>query len=89
MQCSSATWSFVRKQAPPASRGPIGLDALHALQHWRARGGGRAFRVLRGSPFVLVDEFHARLEHLHQDERADSDLAVVCDQFRIGLGRIR
>lgn len=83
MQANTATWDFIRSQSGVRSVQPLGLDALHALQDWRAGHAGRDFRLARTSPFQWTDQLRAQLSHLSQDERAGADLCLSCSQHKI------
>lgn len=83
MQAMVATWDFTRSHPESGPGQPLGVDALHALQGWRIGHEGRDFRLARVNPFHWTGQLHARLTHLPQDERADSDLCLSCEQHHV------
>lgn len=84
MESITATWSFVRPgKADRVGRGPLVLDALHALQCWRVGHPGRMFRFVRPSPFARADGLSARLLCLPQDELAYGELDRWCHEHKV------
>jgi hypothetical protein len=80
---SEAIWTFVRTEPSRRPHGPVGLDALHALQCWRVGHPGRAFKLVRGSPFQSTDQIRVRLTHGLLDAGADTDLRLWCHQHSV------
>ena len=83
MQPSHATWSFERTQPNRSADEPVRLDALHALQCWRAAQAGRGFKLVPGSPFQWTERVQAKLTHAPDDHRAGNDLCTWCQEHRI------
>lgn len=83
MQTSEAMWRFVRTPWSGGAWGPLGLDALHALQCWRVGHPGRAFKLVRGSPFQAPNQMRVRLTHGQLDAEADTDLRLWCHQHSV------
>ena len=88
MQSSEAIWSFARTSPPAKLSRPIGLDALYALQCWRVGHPGRAFRLVRDSPFQAADRVQARLTHGLLDGGADADLRLWCGQHNVAASAL-
>ena len=88
MQSLEANWRFVR--TPPSGKacGPVSLDALHALQCWRVGHPGRAFKLVRSSPFQPSDQVRARLSHGLLDQGADEDLRLWCRQHSVAAAAL-
>lgn len=82
MESVQSTWKFCRKETGPA-REPTSLGALHALQAWRRGHPGRAYRIVRGTPFVHIDQLVARLALSADDLSADTDLSTCCTRQRL------
>ena len=89
MEPSSATWSFARVlEADRMLREPLVVDALHALQRWRAGRPGRMFRFVRSSPFPSSQRLSARLLHPSDDELAVGELADCCLERRVHVSAV-
>ena len=86
MESLIATRNFARPgRAGCAARGPLVLDALHALQCWRGGHPGRTFRFIRSSPFADVGGLSARLQCQPHDSLAYGELDRWCDQYHVSV----
>ena len=83
MQLSNASWKFSSLTSGRQGRTSARLDALHALQSWRGEQAGRAYRLVRESPFLWNDHLLARLWHDQSDGGADSDLRSCCHRHQV------
>ena len=84
MESLTAIRSFARPaKANRAQRGPLVLDALHALQCWRVGHPGRMFRFVRPSPFACSESLSARLLCLPSDEHAYGELDRWCHEHEV------
>lgn len=88
MQSLEAIWRFFRTPPPGRTCGPVSLDALHALQCWRVGHPGRAFKLVRTSPFQPSDQVRARLSHGLLDQGADEDLRLWCTQHSVATATL-
>jgi hypothetical protein len=89
MEPSSATWSFVRvMKTDRMTRDPLVVDALHALQSWRAGHPGRMFRFVRSTPFSTAQRLSARLQHPNDDELAAGELAHCCLEHKVQVSAV-
>jgi hypothetical protein len=88
MEPVQTTWKFTRTSRPAGPAAVIRLDALHALQSWRIGSPGRAYRLIRSSPFQWTDQLQARLTHQTSDLDAETDLAEWCTRHCVSASAL-